>query len=139
VFSPFLEPPRVHPVVPRDAFDLVRERSALTGPTRLAGTPAIRLPGSTTVFCNTTAPAAITLPSPITAWSMTMAPMPMSTLSCTVQPCTMALWPMLTSLPMVSATLVGAVQHGTVLDVHPVPDADAVTSPRTTALYHTLQ
>ena len=56
---------------------------------------------STTVFSRTTEPAAMMEFDLMTALSITIAPMPMSTLSSIVHPCTIALWPIETKLPIV--------------------------------------
>ena len=68
--------------------------------TNLAGTPAHRLPGSMTVLLSTSAPAATIAPSPMTAWSSTVEPIPIRAPSFIVAPCMVTLCPTETSFPI---------------------------------------
>src|SRR5215218_7397997 len=96
-------------------------------------------PPSQTVPSSTTAPAAMMVLLCTTALSITMAPMPMSTLSCTVQPCTMALCPMEILLPIivfVRLKVQWITAPSCTFTLFPI--RMLLTSPRTTALNHTL-
>ena len=74
--------------------------SGETSFTFFAGTPAYILPAFTLVFLVTTAPAAIILLLYTIQSSIIILPMPTSTLSCIVQPWTIALCPIDTLLPI---------------------------------------
>ena len=69
-------------------------------PQILAGTPTATVRGGSTKFSVTSAPAPTMLPSPMTAPFITVACMPISAPSPTVQPCTSAQWPTVTFRPM---------------------------------------
>ena len=92
------------------------------------------------VFSKTTAPAAIILLLPTCALSITIAPIPISTLSSITQPCTIALCPMLTLFPMI-VFVFSKVQCITApsCTFTLLPILILFTSPRITALNHTLQ
>ena len=73
--------------------------SACAGSTRSPGTPATRLRGGMIVPSGITAPAATIDPLPIRAPFRMTAPIPTSTSSSRTQPCTVALWPIVTRSP----------------------------------------
>ena len=68
-----------------------------------AGFPNARLPSGISIFCVTSAPAPMIQLLPITAPFKIIAPIPINALFPTVHPCTIALCPIVTSSPMVSA------------------------------------
>jgi hypothetical protein len=55
-----------------------------------------------------------------------MEPMPMRHKFSMVQPCSVTLWPMVTSSPRMTVLLLHPVQHGAVLDIGAGADADVV-------------
>ena len=71
--------------------------------TFFAGMPANIEPDGTCVPSSSIAPAATMLLLSTTQLSITIAPIPIRTLSCIVHPCTIALCPMLTLFPIVVA------------------------------------
>ena len=107
--------------------------------TFFAGTPAY-IPGSSTEFARITAPAAMTVPSGITALSITTAPIPMSTSLPIFAPWTTALCPTDTFSPRtVSDTPRVPWSTAPSWTLLPFPMRMAPTSPRSTAPYHMLQ
>ena len=83
--------------------------------------------GGMTVPSVTSDPAATIESSPIVAPFSMIAPMPTSTRLPTVQPCTIAPWPIVTSSPIAGRMrVVHDVHDGAVLDVRALADADVV-------------
>ena len=85
---------------PHGGARLLRRVSGSSCLTTRAGAPTATENAGTVAFSRTTAPAPMMAPSPMVLPPSKMAPIPTRTQSPTLTPCTMALCPMVTSLPM---------------------------------------
>ena len=88
--------------------------------------------------CGTNAPAAINEHVPITAPFMMIAPIPISTWSSTSQPCTTALCPMLTPVPMFTGNSLSTCTVTPSWMLVPAPTWIGSASARSVAEYQTL-
>ena len=104
IFRRFLRFVRLFPVLLRQLAVAPGSRTpsisaSVSGRMTLAGLPKSMEPAGASIFPVTSAPAPTMQLLPIFAPLKTVAPIPMSTLSPTVQPWTMAPWPMVQPAP----------------------------------------